>query len=391
MSSSESSVLVLGAFGQVGRRLAPALARQGHHVLAAGRDGGRLKAVAASAGDCARRVEPLVLDAADDEAFRDAARRASVVVNCIGPFVTWGAPVARAAVDAGAHYLDIASEQAHFRALETLAPRARDRGVAMIPGAGLYPGLSGLLLTAMRPLAPAATTARAAMAAGTTESRDTGAASLMTGILELCFPLEHRVDGRLVRIPPTETADWEFPRYGKLPALRWPSLEVLSLGERLGLDAFDTYAFLGGAPAPKPLEVRVVRLLAPHRRRWAYNLARRYARAEVAKLFDAGRANGWDTTVVVSAILEGPDAPLRRDLIAPDMVAATCVLPARLTDVLTRGAPRNGGLLTPSDILAPLATLQSLTGEGDDDVRIVGGSLEPAGERRGDAAGASPP
>lgn len=384
MSSSESSVLVLGAYGQVGRRLAPALAKQGHRVIAAGRDSARLSSVAASAGSHAHRIEPLPLDVTDEGALRRAAGRASVVVNCIGPFVTLGPPAARAAVEAGAHYLDIASEQAHYRALEALAPLARDRSVAMIPGAGLYPGLSGLLLTAMRPLAPDATRARAAMAAGTTESRDAGAASLMTGILELCFPLEHRDGGRLVPIPPTETIEWEFPHYGTLEALRWPSLEVLSLGDRLGLEGFDTYAFLGGAPAPKPLEVRLVRLLAPHRRRWAYNLARRYARAEVAKLFDAGREKGWDTSVVVTALLEGGAAELRRDLIARDMVGATCALPLRLTDALTRQPAREGGLLTPSDILDPLRTLQSLIGDSDGRLRVDGGPLEPAVE---DAAG----
>ena len=88
--------------------------------------------------------------ALDDPALlRRALAGVGAVINCAGPFLDTALPLARAAVAAGAHYLDVTAEQAAVQQLyrELDAP-ARDAGVAVVPAMAFYGGLADLLVTA---------------------------------------------------------------------------------------------------------------------------------------------------------------------------------------------------------------------------------------------------
>jgi hypothetical protein len=72
------------------------------------------------------------------------------VVNCAGPFADTALPLARAALAAGAHYLDIAAEQPSTLALlHSWSTRAERAGVVVMPGVGFFGGLGDLLVTAV--------------------------------------------------------------------------------------------------------------------------------------------------------------------------------------------------------------------------------------------------
>src|SRR5213075_1486065 len=67
-------------------------------------------------------------------AFRDVR----VVIGCAGPFGACGEPVLAAALAAGAHYLDVAGEQAFLREMyERHDSEARRAGLCVVPGMGL--------------------------------------------------------------------------------------------------------------------------------------------------------------------------------------------------------------------------------------------------------------
>src|SRR5690242_10325188 len=99
-------IAVHGATGLTGTLVAHALDRAGADLTLAGRDAAKLAALAASLRSARTAVAP-----ADDAlALHEAFRTSRVVVACAGPFTTLGEPVLEAAIAAGAHYLDIASE-----------------------------------------------------------------------------------------------------------------------------------------------------------------------------------------------------------------------------------------------------------------------------------------
>ncbi len=102
MAATDRAIAVLGATGYTGRLIAHELYRRGIPMLLAGRDPGRLQAVAAEVGG----ADTLVADVGDQASLDALGRRALVLVNTVGPFVDFGEPVVRAAIAAGAHYLD---------------------------------------------------------------------------------------------------------------------------------------------------------------------------------------------------------------------------------------------------------------------------------------------
>ncbi len=128
---------VLGGSGTVGRVVVDRLAAAGHPVRVGGRDLARAKAVPGVS-------EAVAVDLDDADALAAFSAGCSVVVNCAGPSYQVLDVVARAALRAGAGYVDAAGDAVALDALTTDAPRELQRLPAVF-SAGLMPGLSGLL------------------------------------------------------------------------------------------------------------------------------------------------------------------------------------------------------------------------------------------------------
>jgi hypothetical protein len=144
--NTNERVLVYGATGHTGRFVVDELLRRGLEPVLAGRDAERLAAGPARYAGLERRVATL----ADPAGLRRALSGTAAVVNCAGPFLDTALPLARAAVDAGAHYLDVTAEQPVVQALyRDLDVPARAANVAVVPAMAFYGGLADLLVTAL--------------------------------------------------------------------------------------------------------------------------------------------------------------------------------------------------------------------------------------------------
>jgi short subunit dehydrogenase-like uncharacterized protein len=144
--------VLFGATGYSGRLTAEALADAGARPVLAGRDRGRLEALAARLGGL-----PLAeADTARPDSVRALVGPGDVLVSTVGPFLTHGEPAVRAAVEAGAAYLDSTGEPPFLRRVfEEWGPRAAGR-CALVPAFGydFVPGnLAGALALAEAPAA----------------------------------------------------------------------------------------------------------------------------------------------------------------------------------------------------------------------------------------------
>ncbi len=137
-------IVLFGATGYTGRLVARALVDAGVSPLLAGRDGGRLDALGARLGG----LETAIADAAGPESLRALLGAGDVLVSTVGPFALRGDAALRAAVGAGATYLDSSGEPSFIRRVfEDEGPRAADRS-ALVPAFGFdfVPGnLAGAL------------------------------------------------------------------------------------------------------------------------------------------------------------------------------------------------------------------------------------------------------
>ncbi len=141
-------VLVLGGYGNFGGIISGVLARMdGVEVVVAGRDGAAAARFAAPLG-----VEPAALDAGDARlAARLSRLRCEWVVHTAGPFQGATHRVARAALAAGASYVDIADARGFVNGIVALDAEARTRGVLLLAGASSVPALSSAVVDRFAP------------------------------------------------------------------------------------------------------------------------------------------------------------------------------------------------------------------------------------------------
>lgn len=120
-----------GATGLTGRLLLERAVARGHRPMLVGRDGAKL-AAGAQPHDLAVAVAPLD----DHDGLVAALRGQRLVVNAAGPFKQTGGPLMRAAIAAGADYIDLNGELDVLEDLFAHHEVAGAQGVALVGGAG---------------------------------------------------------------------------------------------------------------------------------------------------------------------------------------------------------------------------------------------------------------
>jgi short subunit dehydrogenase-like uncharacterized protein len=134
LSRQKGPIALYGATGYTGRLVAAELAAAKADFVISGRNPEKLEALA---GDLDRdvAVQPATLD--DPDSLRALLGDCAAVIDCAGPFVRYGEPVLRAAVETSTHYLDTTGEQPYMKmAFERYGPGAAEAEVAVIPAMG---------------------------------------------------------------------------------------------------------------------------------------------------------------------------------------------------------------------------------------------------------------
>jgi saccharopine dehydrogenase-like NADP-dependent oxidoreductase len=148
LRESGRTVLVVGAAGTFGERLAEGLIRSGIAVVGAARNAARLDALAGRLGP-RFAVEPLgrsSIDAARLQELRGRWPGLFAVADASGPFQTSDYALPRAAIGAGLHYVDLADARAFVGGSRVLDEEARAANVAVLAGASSTPALSHAVL-----------------------------------------------------------------------------------------------------------------------------------------------------------------------------------------------------------------------------------------------------
>lgn len=364
------SIVLYGATGYTGRLVAGELRRRGLDAVLAGRDAGKLARLAASlGGEPATRA--VALD--DRDGLRHLLGDAHVVIDCAGPFVRYGEPVARAAVETGTHYLDTTGEQAYIRLLhERWDDAARAAGVAVVPAMGFdyVPGdlIAHLVAQGVEPLEElvlAYATADLQPTRGTTRT-----ALGMAGDGGVVYE-----DGAWRPAPlRAPRARFPFPPpVGPRPVTRYPSGEVLTVPRHVRtrrVTSLITVATLAGSERLAPL----VPLLMP-----ATTVALRSPLGPLVERIvdrlpegpDEARRRAARFTLV--AVARGEDGRVRRAVVrGSDVYGLTAATAVEGAARLLAGEGRGTGVLSPATAFDPAAFLDALAPHG------VSYELEPA-------------
>lgn len=150
MNAKAPTVVILGATGNFGRRIATRLAgwHEGSLILA-----GRSKDAAMAleqelrALHPERTIETARIDQFSGKLATDLARLgAALVIHTAGPYQALDYRVASACIEIGAHYVDLADGREFVTGIGTLDQKARAANVLVVSGASTLPGVSGSVI-----------------------------------------------------------------------------------------------------------------------------------------------------------------------------------------------------------------------------------------------------
>jgi short subunit dehydrogenase-like uncharacterized protein len=244
-------IWVLGATGKGGRGIASELIGNDADVVLVGRDHDRLATVAASLGG---RNRTILSPGPAELAALIAAEKPTVVVNTIGPFGETTAPLARACLAAGSHYVDLANELPPVQALLNMDADAKSAGVTLVTGAGFGVLATEALvieLVSGRPPAARATVAALPAVDGL------GSAVLSSVIDAVAYGGRRYRDGRLLRTRLGAEHAWiPLPDLPAIQAVAVPTGELEAA--RHASRADDVVAFSSEVPSG-----RTVRAVLP--------------------------------------------------------------------------------------------------------------------------------
>ena len=195
-----TTLMIYGATGYTGRMAAMYAQQAGLDLVVAGRDAGALVQLASGLGVAARTF---ALD--DAGAAAAALDGVAVLLNCAGPFHRTAAPLMRACLAAGVHYLDIAAELDGYLLADALDAEARAAGVMLLPGSGGSVAMLGCLARHVLARVPDPAAIRIGLHVSGSMSRGSArsAAENMTACLA-------RVAGHLVAQDPGALRDLDF-------------------------------------------------------------------------------------------------------------------------------------------------------------------------------------
>lgn len=228
-TKDQLDVIVVGGVGQMGRHVVRKLVQLNSvgKILVADLDFDR---AAILANEFSEQTQPLKLDATDRKAMDEAFSGVDVVINMLGPYNLFGRPILEATIENGKDYIDVCDDwEATVSALE-FDSLARERGVRVLLGYGLSPGITNILaMKAAKELDEVHDLftgwSLAASGVETEEALDAGRAgsgALQHWLLQCAGKIQAWSEGKPAMVDPLEAIEIDYPGAG--------SVRVYSLG-----------------------------------------------------------------------------------------------------------------------------------------------------------------
>ena len=142
------TVLILGGYGNFGKRIAHLLTAQGIAVIINGRNATKAKALVGTLPLGLAQIA--IFDQAKDLSEQLQLLKPHLVINTIGPFQTSDYRIAKTCVTQGIHYIDLSDGRDFVTGIGVLDEDAKAKGVCVISGASTVPALSSAVIEHFR-------------------------------------------------------------------------------------------------------------------------------------------------------------------------------------------------------------------------------------------------
>jgi len=224
-------VIALGGTGGMGRYAARTAAGFDFvdQVVVADRDGAAAERFAEELGE---KAESAAVDVTDTARLKQVVSRGDVVLNTVGPFFRFGAPILRAVIETGRHYLDICDDWEPTLEMLAMHQQAVRAGVTAVIGLGASPGITNLMaVLAIRELdrAEAVYTVWDLDSAKPERIGPVPSAAMVHGMLQLTGSIRVWENGGAADAKPVRKVMVDYPGIGPRPAWSIGHPEALTL------------------------------------------------------------------------------------------------------------------------------------------------------------------
>jgi len=352
------NIVVLGGCGDMGSAVVRELLAHSEATVTIADY--RLQRAEEMAAELGERARAAFVDANDPASLLSALEGADAAVGCIGPFYAFAVRMARAAVEAGVHYVDICDDYGPIEELFALDEAAKQAGVTVITGLGWTPGITNILARRCAEELDEVEEIKISWAGGAADS--TGLAVIMHVFYAVTGNVPTYRDGAWVEVPAgSESEVVEFPApLGRIRVFhcghpepltipRYIKAKTVSLKGALTPDwnnkLADLFARLGliGTPAKNDRMARIIHAIEGIFR--VGGIAASGARVDVR-----GRKNGQQRTISYA--------------VADKMRRLTGIPAALGAQLLAEGRIEARGVLAPEGCIAPQPFLAELSRRG---------------------------
>ncbi|MEX2684300.1 MAG: saccharopine dehydrogenase NADP-binding domain-containing protein [Candidatus Sigynarchaeota archaeon] len=359
------SVLVLGAYGHVGRCIVPELVKMAgiDRVVATGRI--KTKLESCFSGITASNLELRTLDVFDKLALQSSCQGMDLVINCVGPYAWRGSEITTDVITNGVNYIDFANEQSHYRRLQRIAIVAEQNGLVLVTGAGTSPGISTMLFQKGKEAIPAATTFEMFYASGRHPTREEGFGSVMGAIVETGFDPVAWIGGKPVKMPlGKEYRSVQLPApYGACNMISFPTIDALIVPKMLGAETVNTFWSMGNIPFGLPT---LIKLFKPHKREWAYEQFAKLVRSTMNRDYDRAVRDSLGIESIMLVTVSSASERWEATMTFPKGGGAAASYMALLAaKKVLSGRVKKAGLVTPGDgIATPTELIETMHESG---------------------------
>jgi short subunit dehydrogenase-like uncharacterized protein len=237
-NTPKGKLLIYGATGYTGTLIAHEAARRGFDFEIAGRSKDKLAALAAELN-----VPYYVFSVDDLRGWEIGLKGKTALLNIAGPFSETADQAMKAAIEFKVHYIDITAEVDIYRLAETKDIAAKEAGVMVLSGAGLFATYDPLVVhTAKRVTNPVSLRVAFKYSGGFTPGSVASASNIMNaGILM-------RKNGNLEKFPDAKPAAFDFGS-GPEEAFPMPLGGVVISYKSTGIPDIEEYFLMAQAAA----------------------------------------------------------------------------------------------------------------------------------------------
>jgi len=141
MDNKKNKLLIYGATGYTGKIIAARAKKLNIDFEIAGREPDKIRKLAEELA-----VDYHIFNVDTQYAWKRALEGKQVLINAAGPFKFTGEQAMKACLKAGVHYLDISAELETYLLAQSLDVEAREAGIQLISGAGLFVSYDALVV-----------------------------------------------------------------------------------------------------------------------------------------------------------------------------------------------------------------------------------------------------